>query len=257
VKVFVVPSSVSERSENQHQFLTSYVINDTVAIDAGCLGLNGTAQEQARLKHVLISHTHVDHLGSLPIFVENAYEARTDCVTVYGNESVLKCLHTDIFNDRVWPDFIALSRDAKAPFLRLVQIEAGKAITLSDLRITPVAVNHVVPTLGFIVEDGSAAAVVVSDTGPTENIWQQANETANLKAVFLEATFPNAMSRLADVSKHLTPAQFGVEIQKLKQRAKIIAVHIKARYRDEVVKELLALGHLDLEIGRFGTAYTF
>ena len=82
MKVTLVPSSVSEHSQPEPQFLTSFLINDTLAVDAGCLGLYGTAREQAKVKHVLISHTHIDHIGSLPIFVENAYEGRPDCVTI-------------------------------------------------------------------------------------------------------------------------------------------------------------------------------
>jgi ribonuclease BN (tRNA processing enzyme) len=256
VKVVLVPSSVSERSEDQHQFLTSFLINDTVAVDAGCLGLNGTAQEQARIRHVLITHTHIDHIGSLPIFVENAYEGKRDCVTVHGNEAVLSCLQTDLFNDRVWPDFIRMST-ANAPFLKLALLQAGHAIELEGLRVTPVPVNHVVPTFGFIIEDKDSAVAIVSDTGPTDAIWGYANQTPNLKAVFLEATFPESLTWLAEVSTHLTPALFAREIQKLKRPAALIAVHIKARFRTEVTNELKALGLPNLQIGRFGKPYTF
>src|SRR5438132_2429222 len=116
VKVTLVPSSVSGRSHQEPQFLTSLLINDTLAVDAGCLGLFGTAGEQAKVKHILITHTHIDHIGSLPMFVENAYEARPECVTIHGSEAVLDCLQSDIFNDRVWPDLINLSTK-DAPFL--------------------------------------------------------------------------------------------------------------------------------------------
>src|SRR5262249_51364855 len=156
----------------------------------------------------------------------------------------------DVFNDRVWPDFFALSL-GKAPFLKLAMLEPGKTVELEKLRITPVPVNHVVPTLGFVIEDNAAAVVVVSDTGPTDEIWKYANATPNLKAVFLEATFPNAMMQLADLSKHLTPVQFAAEIRKLKKPAAVIAVHIKARFRDQVIKELENLGISGLQIGQF------
>jgi cAMP phosphodiesterase len=256
VKVTLVPSSVSERSQPEPQFLTSLLINDTLAVDAGCLGLYATAEEQAKIKHVLISHTHIDHIGSLPIFVENVYEARRECVTIHGSAAVLDCLRTDVFNDRVWPDLIRLSTK-DAPFLKLATLEPRKMIELENLRITPIPVNHVVPTLGFIIEDADAAVVVVSDTGPTDEIWKYASATPKLKAVFLEATFPNSMIELAKVSKHLTPALFAGEIQKLKKRAAVIALHIKARHWNQVVSELQALGIPGLEIGQFARPYSF
>ncbi len=256
MKVTLVPSSVSGRGKQEPQFLTSLLINDTLAVDGGCLGLFGTTQEQAKIKHVLISHTHIDHIGSLPIFVENVYEARRECVTIHGSEGVLDCLQTDVFNDRVWPDLIALSTK-EAPFLKLATLEPRKMIELENLRITPIPVNHVVPTLGFIIEDSDAAVVVVSDTGPTDEIWKYASAAPKLKAVFLEATFPNSMIALAEVSKHLTPSLFAAEIQKLKRRAAVVAVHIKARYWSQVVRELQALGIPGLEIGQFAQPYSF
>jgi len=256
VKVVLVPSSVSERSEDQHQFLTSFLINNSLAVDAGSLGFYGTAQEQAQIKHVLISHTHIDHVGSLPIFVENSYETQRDCVTVHGSEEVLDCLQKDIFNDRVWPDFVRLSTPS-APFFKLAKLEGGKTVELEGLRITPVPVNHVVPTLGFIIEDKDATVAIISDTGPTDAIWEYANKTPNLKAVFLEATFPESLARLAEISTHLTPTLFAREVQKLKKPTAIIAVHIKARFRTEVVRELNALGLPQLQIGQFGKIYNF
>jgi ribonuclease BN (tRNA processing enzyme) len=256
MRITLVPSSVTERGLGQHQYLTSYQINDTLAIDAGSLGFAGTAPEQARIKHVLLTHTHMDHIASLPIFVENAYEGKNHCVTIHGSEATLGCLGKDIFNDRVWPDFLRLSTD-QVTLLKTAVLESDKAIELEGLRITPVPVDHVVPTFGFVVEAKDAAVVIVGDTGPTEAIWKYANRTANLKAVFLEATFPNSMAPLADASKHLTPALFAREIEKLKRPVLVVAVHIKARFQAEVIQELETLGLPNLEIGCLGKAYTF
>lgn len=256
MKVTLVPSSVSERGLPQHQFLTSYRINDTLVIDAGSVGLAGTVQEQAGIKHVLITHSHIDHIASLPILVENAYEGRSDCVTIHGSETVLSCLRKDIFNDRVWPNMLDLS-SPDAPFLKMAVLESEKALALEGLRITPIPVDHAVPTFGFLVEERNAAVLIVGDTGPTEAIWHYANRTPNLKAVFLEASFPDALAWLAEISQHLTPALFAREIGKLKQPARIVAVHIKSRYREQILGELEKLGIPDLEIGQMGKVYAF
>lgn len=256
MKVTLVPSALSDRGLGQEQFLTSYRINDTLAIDAGSLGWAESVHEQAYVKHILITHTHLDHIASLPMFVENTYRRNKNCVTIHGSEAALGCLRKDIFNDRVWPDYLRLASE-DAPFFNLAVLESGKAIELEGLRITPIPVDHVVPTFGFLLEEKSAAAVIVGDTGPTEEIWEYASRPANLKAVFLEATFPNSMASLAAASKHLTPALFAHEVQKLKESTRIVAVHIKARYRAEVIRELQALGIPDLQIATAGKVYTF
>src|SRR5450755_1810371 len=97
VKISLIPSSVLGSPEH-HQFLSSAIVNDAIAVDAGCLGFYRSAEEQSRIKHVLVSHTHMDHLASLPIFVENAYEGKSDCVTVHASADVLDCCQRDLFN---------------------------------------------------------------------------------------------------------------------------------------------------------------
>jgi cAMP phosphodiesterase len=198
----------------------------------------------------------MDHIASLPLFVENAYEGKRECVTIHGGTAVLECLRRDIFNDRVWPDFIRMSTP-EAPFLKLETLEPYQAVELEGLRITPIPVHHVVPTVGFLIEQDDTAIVISSDTGPTEELWTRANALPNLKAVFLEAAFPNHMTWLANLSKHLTPALFAIEVQKLTRTVPVIAVHIKARFHDELVAELKALGLPNVEISRFGQPYTF
>ena len=81
--------------------------------------------------------------------------------------------------------------------------------------------------------------------------------TPNLKAVFLEATFPDEMASLAKLTMHLTPADFLGEMQKLGLPATFYAVHLKAGFRDQVVQQLLAHRLANLEIAKFGVAYEF
>ncbi len=257
MKVTLIPSTTMGGGPAHYQFTSSAVINDTVAIDAGCLGFFGSPQQQAKVKHVLLSHTHIDHVAALPIFVENAYEAKRDCVTVYGSEEVLDSCRRDLFNDRLWPDFIALSKDSEKPFMRTARLDAGQTIELEGLRITAVELDHVVPTVGFLIEDDRSAVAIVSDTAPTAEIWRACGAATNLKAVFLETTFPNRLDWLAKLSMHLTPALVAAELKKLRRTARVIILHVKARYQDEVTAELLALGLPSLEMAQFAVPYTF
>jgi ribonuclease BN (tRNA processing enzyme) len=257
MKIILIPSTTAGGGPEHYQFSSSAVVNDTLAIDAGCLGFFRSAQDQARIKHVLISHTHIDHVASLPIFVENAYEGKPDCVTIHGSADVLDSCQRDLFNDRIWPDFIALSKNNERPFLKLARFDPGQTIELEGLRITAVSLDHVVPTVGFLVEDQHAAVAFVSDTGPTEEIWRVCNRTPNLKGVFLEGCFPNNLEWLAKVSRHLTPAMVAAELKKLTRPARIHIVHIKARFQTQIIAELRGLGLSSLEIAQFGVPYSF
>src|SRR5262245_46853558 len=100
------------------QYTSSYLVNDLLAVDSGCLGMCGTPAKQARIRHVLLTHSHMDHVASLPIFIENAYDASCGPVVVYGHAATLDALQAHVFNDLIWPDFVRLTRP-DLPLLRL------------------------------------------------------------------------------------------------------------------------------------------
>jgi ribonuclease BN (tRNA processing enzyme) len=252
MKLTLLPSAFG--GAGAAQYLSTALLNDTIAIDAGCLGFYGTPDEQTRVRHVLLTHSHLDHVASLPIFLENVHDGRGDGVNVYASADTFTCLRNHFFNDQVWPDFVALSGGDR-PFLRLVPFEAGQTLDLDGVHVTAVAVDHVVPGLGFVIADADAGLVFVTDTAPTKAVWRAANALPNLKAVFLEATFPDELRWLADVSKHLTPATFAGELRKLTRPARVVAMHLKARYQADVAAQLLALGFEGLELARFGVPY--
>lgn len=258
VKVTLIPSSVSPSGGAVHPgfFLSSYLIDETIAIDAGGLGLLGDLEAQSRIRHVFITHSHIDHIASLPIFLETVFESADHCVTVHASAATWDSLRRDIFNERVWPDFIELSKKG----LRFVQdevIEPGRPVEVDGIRLTPIPVDHVVPTLGFLVEGAGATVAIPSDTGPTDDFWRHAAAAKDLKGVFLEVSFPDRMEGLARISKHLTPAMFAAETRKLGAGVPFVAVHIKPRFYEKVVEELRALDSTRVEVGRPGTSYTF
>jgi cAMP phosphodiesterase len=253
MQVTIVPSSVSGQPT---QMFTTYLINGTVAIDAGSLGLFGAIAEQSLVKHIFITHSHLDHIGSLPPFIDAVYDGSGNCVQIYANAHVIDCLRKDVFNNRVYPDFFHIST-FRPPYLQVHELTPGKPVEVAGLRITPVEVNHVVPTLGFVVEDDHSAVVFPSDTAPTDEIWKVAKACQNLKAVFLECTFPESLAWLADLAKHLTPSLYAKEMKKLDRPVRYITVHMHPRHRPIVLPELLALKLPGVEIGEAGKPYPF
>lgn len=237
----------STQDTARHQYVTSCLINRTVSIDAGCLGFYATPQEQEAIHHVFLTHSHIDHVASLPIFVENAWTPAGRCPCVYGSHETLDGLQRHIFNDVISPDFVALSAEMP-PFLHLRPIQAEIPVAADGLRITPVWVNHVVPTFGYVVADGQSTVIIGGDSGPTTRLWEVAHQTADLRAIFLEVCFPNSMNHLAEVTLHLTPEMFHREVAKMPAGIKVVAVHLKVRYREELIRELKALGLPNLEI---------
>jgi ribonuclease BN (tRNA processing enzyme) len=246
MKIRLLGSSVPEPS--RRQYVSSYVINGTVGIDVGCTGFYGSPQEQEVIRDIFLTHSHADHTASLPIFVENAWTPTDYCPTIHGSIETLDAVQKHIFNNVIWPDFVAISRSV-SPFLRLSPLEPERPVEADGLRLTPVAVNHLVPTFAYLVDDGHSAVIFGADSGPTNRIWELAHKTPNLRAVFLEACFPNSLSDLAKASLHLTAEMFAGEVAKMPRGTRVIAVHIKVRYREQVIRELEAIHLPKLEIG--------
>jgi len=253
MKVMLVPSA----GGCHFHYLSSYVIDGVIAVDAGGLGFYGSPADQARVRHVFLTHTHIDHLASLPIFLENVYNTYPECVCIHAGEAALDCLRRDVFNDRLWPDFLRISKERRPPYLRLAPLAEGRVVGAEGLRVTPVAVDHVVPTFAFVVEGPGAAVAVVTDTAPTQAVWERCRRTPNLKAVFLEASFPNADSFLAGLAQHLTADQFIAEARKVGPGVQVLAVHLKARTYEQTAAEVLAHGLPNVRIAEPGRVYEF
>jgi cAMP phosphodiesterase len=105
------------------------------------------------------------------------------------------------------------------------------------------------------LQNETAAVLFTSDTYTTNELWEVAKEVDELKAVFVDVSYPNERRALAEASKHLTPELLLPELEKLGRDVKVYAVHIKPTNRDDVIKELAALGDARVSVGEIGHAY--
>jgi ribonuclease BN (tRNA processing enzyme) len=141
--------------------------------------------------------------------------------------------------------------------MKLFPMNPGDTVDLGDLQVTAIALDHVIPTIGFVVSDVGGSVAFVSDTAPLDSIWDDLNGVADLRALFLESAFPTRMGWLATKAKHLTPTLFAEGCRKLQHQAPIIAVHIKPAFREEILREFEALNLPNVSIGSPDIQYEF
>lgn len=238
----------------QRQYLSSYLVDDVIAVDAGSLGTWSNPEAQAKVHHVFLTHTHIDHLATLPIFIENVFAPDTPPVIVHGSRHTLEALRCYVFNDVIWPDFIRLSTPRR-PFFLINELRSEESLKVEGLQVLPVEVSHNIPTFGYIVTDGQSTIIFGADSGPTDRIWELCRNFPEPRTVILETAFPNAMADLALVSAHLTPALVKLEVLKMPAVKRIISVHLKVRFRQTIEQELLSSGLPELMIGECGRIY--
>jgi ribonuclease BN (tRNA processing enzyme) len=102
--------------------------------------------------------------------------------------------------------------------------------------------------MGYIIEKGDCAILFTVDTASTERIWQLAHEIKNLKAIFTEVSFPNALKQIAIASDHHTASSLKLELGKMPSEIPIILTHIKPNYRDVILKEISELQEKRLRV---------
>ena len=221
--------------------LTGLLVNGSVAIDAGSITAALTVAEQIAIQHVFLSHSHLDHICTLPFFTKNIFGHTHGAVEIHALSETLDVLRRHLFNDELWPDFSVIP-SPNDPTIRYTEIEPERGYEVCGLTITPIRVNHLVPCVGFKVDDGRDAFVFTSDTAETDRVWEVANATPNLRLVIAEASFPNEQAWLAEASKHLTPAKLGAELRKLKRDVPVRIYHLTPGDRSVMLPQLEALG---------------
>jgi cAMP phosphodiesterase len=194
--------------------------------------------EQIEIEHALISHAHLDHTAGLFFLTDTlAMIAPERRVTVTSIGPVIESLRVHAFNDELWPNFTTIP-SGTSPVLEFRSLTEEAEARVGDLWVTPVLVEHTVPTTGYVIHDGETGFVYSGDTGPTERLWRIAREMRGLKAIIVETAFPNRLDGLARISGHLTPDMLRREIDKMPGEVPIWVFHIKPQLFQETAEEL-------------------
>lgn len=230
-----------------HYRLTSFLVNNTLAIDAGSITDALSFDEQQQITDVIISHTHLDHTNSLPFLVDNIFGETHLPLRIHSHAEVLRQLQTHVFNDVSWPDFSKLPSPEK-PSVEYREMKPGETFRIGELEIKPIWVNHLVPTTGMVVTEEGKSWIYSSDTWDTDEIWEIVNNLGDPRLLFIECSYPNRFEELAKASKHLTPADVGRQLAKLDREIPVRVYHFKPSYLEEIKSELEELNHPDLEL---------
>jgi ribonuclease BN (tRNA processing enzyme) len=205
---------------------TSFLVDEDVLIDAGT-GVGDLSLEQlAKIDHIFVSHSHLDHVTSIPFLVDTVCWMRGSPIIVYGIKEVLDILKAHLFNWKIWPDFTQIP-DAENPFMRYREIKVGEAVELRGRRFTPIPANHTVPAVGYLVDNGRNALVFSGDTGVNDALWKVVNKIPNLKYLIIETAFSNKERDIAIASKHLCPEMLARELEKMQAAPQVFITHLK------------------------------
>jgi ribonuclease BN (tRNA processing enzyme) len=216
---------------------TSFLLDHDTLIDAGTGVSDLSINELAQIDHIFVTHSHMDHVTSIPFIADTVGWMRDRPVTVHATRETVAILKEHLFNWKLWPDFTQIP-DAQNPVLRYETVALGSTIALDGRRITPLPANHVVPAVGYQLDSGRASLVFTGDTTSNEALWREVNKILNLKYLIIETALSDRERKLAIASKHLCPSLLAEELAMLKQSPEIFITHLKPRESELIMQEI-------------------
>jgi len=228
--------------ESQNSRLISLLIDDALAIDAGCLTSSLSFAAQQRLGAILLTHQHYDHIRDVPTLALNL-ALRNATINIYSIQPVYDALSTHLLDGILYPKF--LEQPPQNPTIKFTIIEACKVKQIEGYSILAVPVHHADPTVGYQVTSSDGKAVFYTgDTGPgLAECWRYVSP----QLLVIEVTVPDSYGELAKRSGHLTPSLLKQELISFQEvrgyLPQVIVVHMSPNLEEEIAAEIAAIAN--------------
>jgi len=227
--------------ESQSSKFISLLIDDILAIDAGGLTSSLSFQAQQKLKAILLTHQHYDHIRDIPALGMTFYLHKAT-INIYSTQSVYDALTTHLLNGKLYPNF--LEQPQQNPTIKFTIIEPYRTEQIEGYSILATEVNHSVPTIAFQVTSPEGKTVFYTgDTGPgLADCWKYVSP----QLLIIEVIGSNRYEEPAKESGHLTPGLLKQELitfQQLKgYLPQVVTVHMSPTLEKEIETEIAVVG---------------
>jgi ribonuclease BN (tRNA processing enzyme) len=223
--------------ESQSSKLVSLLVDGVLAMDAGGLTSSLSFSAQQKLRAILLTHQHYDHVRDVPSIAFNHFLHGTT-INIHSIPAVYQAVTADLLNGRIHARFLEFPPGN--PTVRFTVIEPGKPEAVDGYSILAVPVNHSVPAVGYQVTSPDGKTVFYTgDTGPgLADCWQQVSP----QLLIIELTAPNRHEEFARESGHLTPALLGQELTTFGEvkgyLPQVVLVHMNPELEEEIAAEV-------------------
>ncbi len=230
-----------------------FLLDDEIVFDAG--SITGVLDEKAQLKirHIFITHAHLDHIKSIPFLADNVIVGKKkNQINILSIAPVINTIKRHLFNSSMWPDFTIIPNPEHA-ILNLISLKVSLSLKINHYTVTPYKVNHPVPAVGYLVEDNKGKRFFYTgDTGPTPLTWKKVGNR-KLHCLIIDVSFPSSMRDMALKTGHLTPELLKEELMKMQQMPeKVYITHPKPQYFKTIKREIDRLKMKNIRILKEG-----
>ncbi len=225
---------------NQNVATTSFLLDDDILIDAGTGVCDLTLEQMRCIKHIFLSHSHLDHIASIPLLADTLFDDLIgQPITVHALPETIKALQEHIFNWVIWPNFAELPQKNNA-VLKFESLTAGSVTEISGRQIEAIRVNHSVPGVGYAIKSAEKVFAFSGDTTSNENFWASLNKYNSLDLLFVESAFANKDIEMAKMAFHYCPELLAADLPKLKHKTRVCISHLKPGSELEILEQCKA-----------------
>lgn len=216
---------------------TTILIDQDILIDAGT-GLGDLRMdEMQKIEHIFVTHSHLDHIACIPLLLDTVFESLLDRpITIHAQAATIDALKNHIFNNIIWPDFSRLPNEKEAVMCYEV-MQPGERISLGDRHLEMIEVNHIVPGVGYCVENGNGTFAFSGDTTSNDSFWQALNKRDKLDVLIVETAFANEDIELCRRAGHYCAELLADDLKKLKLQPKVYISHNKPGAEKQILAE--------------------
>lgn len=217
---------------------TALLVDDDILIDCGTGAGDLTLEEMSKIRHLFITHAHLDHIASLPLMVDSLFrKLQGNPLTVHCQPVTLEVLKKHIFNWQIWPDFFELPTSEK-PVLLSEPLTPGESRTIGNRTLEMIRVNHVMPGVGYRIANETSAFAFSGDTTTNDSLWSALNEHDGLDMLIVECAFVDSARKLSEMAKHYCPSLLAEDLSKLRHRPRICVSHLQPGDEEQIMSEV-------------------
>jgi Cft2 family RNA processing exonuclease len=244
----------THNAESRDTRLVSFLIDGVLAVDAGSLVSELTFAEQKKIKTILLSHGHYDHIRAVPAF---AFNNSAHTTRVIATPQTLEILSSHLIDGVVYPQFASEASFLQKATIKLVPLELFKRQKIEGYEVMAVPVRHPLDGVGFEITSGDGKTLFYTgDTGPgLSSVWGKISP----QLLITDLTWPNSLANAAKDAGHLCPDMLKEELIEFRRvngyLPKVAAIHMSPQHEPEIeveVREVAELLGISIDIAHEG-----